>query len=137
MFSRAFTLNSYRLSTGMRAVDHAVGSLFDLHAFRFGSRSNSTENLYRPLVAEPLKRMCYAALADLFKYLPMSKANPQDVAIRQKLQLAAWMSLWPAKQEKYSALGLSHSLGHKLGAKYGIPHGITSVSNLKFHFSRS
>ena len=37
------------------------------------------------------------------------------------------MSLWPLKLDKYSALGLSHSLGHKLGATYGIPHGITSV----------
>lgn len=100
------------LCTGIRALDHAV------------------EILYRPFVAEPQKRLCYAALADLFKYLPLTKANPQDVAIRQKLQLAAWMSLWPAKQEKYSSLGLSHTLGHKLGAKYGIPHGITSCITL-------
>jgi len=100
------------LSTGIRALDHAV------------------ENLYRPLVADPLKRLCYAALQDLFKYLPLSKANPQDVGTRQKLQLAAWMSLWPAKREKYSALGLSHALGHKLGARYGIPHGITSCLTL-------
>ncbi|KAF8622727.1 hypothetical protein AX15_006818 [Amanita polypyramis BW_CC] len=100
------------LSTGVRALDHAV------------------ENLYRPLVAEPLKVLCYAALADLFKYLPMSKANPRDVSIRQKLQLAALMSLWPAKREKYGSIGLSHSLGHNLGAKYGIPHGITSCLTL-------
>jgi len=100
------------LSTGIRALDHAV------------------ENLYRPLVPEPLKRMCYAALADLFKYLPISKANPKDVTIRQKLQVAVWMSLWPAKQENYSALGLSHALGHKLGARYSIPHGITSCLTL-------
>ncbi|KAF8633424.1 hypothetical protein AX17_004595 [Amanita inopinata Kibby_2008] len=100
------------LSTGIRALDHAV------------------ENLYRPLVVEPLKVLCYAALADLFKYLPLCKANPQDVGIRQKLQIASWMSLWPAKREKYSALGLSHALGHKLGARYGIPHGITSCITL-------
>ncbi|KAM6502209.1 alcohol dehydrogenase IV [Amanita muscaria] len=100
------------LSTGIRALDHAV------------------ENLYKPLVPEPLKRMCYAALADLLKYLPISKAKPEDVTVRQKLQIAAWMSLWPAKQEKYSALGLSHALGHKLGARYGIPHGITSCLTL-------
>ena len=79
-------------------------------------------------MVEPLKALCYAALADLFKYLPMSKASPDDVEIRQKLQLAAWMSLWPAKRDRYAALGLSHALGHKLGARYGIPHGITSVS---------
>ncbi|KAF8743985.1 hypothetical protein AX14_013387 [Amanita brunnescens Koide BX004] len=100
------------LSTGLRALDHAV------------------ENLYRPFVVEPLKALCYAALADLFKYLPMSKASPDDVEIRQKLQLAAWMSLWPAKRDRYAALGLSHALGHKLGARYGIPHGITSCLTL-------
>jgi len=100
------------LSTGIRALDHAV------------------ENLYRPLVSSPIKVLCYAALADLFKYLPESKANPTAVDVRQKLQVASWMSLWPQKHEKYSALGLSHALGHKLGARYGIPHGITSCLTL-------
>lgn len=100
------------LSTGMRAVDHAV------------------ENLYRPLVPPPIKHLCYASIRDLFTYLPKSKATPTDLKIRQKLQLAAWMSLWPLKLEKYSALGLSHALGHKLGAAYSIPHGITSCLTL-------
>ncbi|KAG6820245.1 hypothetical protein H0H93_003409 [Arthromyces matolae] len=100
------------LSTGIRALDHAV------------------ETLYRPLTPVPVKALCYTALADLFRYLPQSKENSQAVDIRQKLQLASWMSLWPTKREKYSALGLSHALGHKLGAKYGIPHGITSCLTL-------
>ncbi|KAK7056501.1 hypothetical protein VNI00_003057 [Paramarasmius palmivorus] len=100
------------LSTGIRALDHAV------------------ENLYRPLIPPPLKHMCYAAIVDLFKYLPEAKANPQDVAVRQKLQIASWMSIWPIKLEKYSALGLSHAMGHKLGAAYSIPHGITSCLTL-------
>ncbi|ESK87573.1 alcohol dehydrogenase iv [Moniliophthora roreri MCA 2997] len=100
------------LSTGIRALDHAV------------------ENLYRSLIPPPLKHMCYAAIVDLVKYLPESKANPQSVEVRQKLQVAAWMSLWPVKLEKYSALGLSHAMGHKIGAAYGIPHGITSCLTL-------
>ncbi|KAF5393497.1 hypothetical protein D9757_000653 [Collybiopsis confluens] len=100
------------LSTGIRAVDHCV------------------ENLYRPLIPPPIKVLCLSALADFFKYLPASKADPQSVEIRQKLQIASWMSLWPIKLEKYSALGLSHSLGHKLGAAYSIPHGITSCLTL-------
>jgi alcohol dehydrogenase class IV len=98
-----------RLSTGIRALDHAV------------------EGLYRPLVPPPLKVLFYSAIADLFKYLPISKAEPGNIVARQKLQIASWQSLWPVKLEKYSALGLSHALGHKLGAAYGIPHGITSV----------
>lgn len=48
-----------------------------------------------------MKYLCYAALADLFKYLPETKANPQALDVRQKLQLASWMSLWPIKIEKY------------------------------------
>lgn len=60
-----------------------------------------TENLYRPLVPPPMKVLCYSAIADLFQYLPESKANPQALHVRQKLQIAAWMSLWPLKLEKY------------------------------------
>ncbi|KAJ7725073.1 iron-containing alcohol dehydrogenase [Mycena metata] len=100
------------LSTGIRAVDHAV------------------ENLYRPLVPHPCKILCFSALADFFKYLPISKADPTDIEARQRLLVAAWMSLWPTRFEKYSALGMSHALGHRLGAKYGIPHGITSCLTL-------
>jgi len=99
------------LSTGIRALDHAV------------------EGLYHPAMPYPLQVFCYAALSDLFKYLPKSKAQPGDLEARQKLLIAAWMSLWP-KTEKYGSLGLSHSLGHKLGATYGIPHGITSCLTL-------
>lgn len=60
-----------------------------------------TESLYRPLVPPPVKVLCYSAIADFFKYLPESKANPQAVDVRQKLQLASWMSLWPLTMEKY------------------------------------
>ncbi|KAG8213699.1 alcohol dehydrogenase IV [Butyriboletus roseoflavus] len=99
------------LSTGIRALDHAVEGLYSLLPY-------------------PLKVLRYAALSDLFKYLPKSKAQPGDLEARQKLLVAAWMSIWPMKVEKYGPLGLSHSLGHKLGATYGIPHGITSCLTL-------
>ncbi|KAJ6543863.1 alcohol dehydrogenase IV [Mycena capillaripes] len=95
------------LSTGIRALDHSV------------------ESLYRPLVPHPVKILCYAAMADLFKYLPISMAEPTNVEARQKLLVAAWMSLWPT-----NPLGMSHALGHRLGAKYSIPHGITSCLTL-------
>ena len=77
------TSREYRLSTGIRALDHAV------------------ETLYRPFVVPPVKVLCHAAIVDLFKYLPKSKADPNDIHARQKLQMAAWMSLWPARLEKY------------------------------------
>jgi len=58
------------------------------------------ETLYRPLVPYPVKVICYEAISLLFKYLPISKQNPGDVAVRQKLQVAAWMSLWPTTLSK-------------------------------------
>jgi Iron-containing alcohol dehydrogenase len=73
-------LNVHRLSTGIRALDHAV------------------ENLCQPFEIPPLKHLCYGAIVDLFKYLPQSKADPYDIHARQKLQVASWMSLWPSKQ---------------------------------------
>ncbi|KAL5524167.1 hypothetical protein ACEPAG_8340 [Sanghuangporus baumii] len=101
------------LSTGMRALDHAV------------------ENLYRKGVPYPFKVLSYDALSTLFTWLPLSKSNPTDLTIRQRLQIAAWMSRWPLQPETKSAsTGLSHALGHRLGSKYKIPHGITSCLTL-------
>ena len=54
----------------------------------------------------PIKYLCYAAIAELFTYLPKSKANPQDVGVRQRLQVASWMSLWPIKNEKHACVVL-------------------------------
>lgn len=120
-----------RLSTGMRAVDHAAGKSSPCHLTVVGTHDfPNAENLYRPNMPYPLKVLAYDALASLFTNLPLSKASPSDVLIRQKLQVASWMSLWPLKMDKYAPLGLSHSLGHRLGAKYGIPHGITSCLTL-------
>lgn len=106
------TPESLWLSTGMRALDHAV------------------ENLYRPGVPLPLKKLCHAAIADLFRFLVLSKKDSEDLVARQRLQIASWMSLWPCEVERQGSLGLSHTLGHKLGATYGIPHGITSCLTL-------
>lgn len=92
-----------RLSTGIRALDHAVGEsgFNDIIYAVLTTSLLSLENLYRPLLSHPQKVLCYAALADLFKYLPESKADPRSVDARQRLQVASWMSIWPMKREKY------------------------------------
>lgn len=82
----------------MRALDHAVGKQPP-----FGGSIillMNLEGLYRPRAPQPLKTLGYATIADLFRYLPLSKANPQDVAIRQRLQVASWTSMWPIQFEK-------------------------------------
>ncbi|KAJ8108911.1 hypothetical protein OPT61_g7843 [Boeremia exigua] len=99
------------LSTGMRALDHAV------------------ELMYHPLASEiPTKRLCLEAIKDLFTYLPQSKVDPNNAEIRTKLFLACYASLFPFLFS--GGIGLSHSIGHAIGASYAIPHGITSCLSL-------
>lgn len=77
------------LSSGMRAVDHAI------------------EGLYRPNDFNwVLKNQLLGAVRDLFPLLRLSKKEPHDVAVRQRLQLAVVASLFP--EARRGALGLSH-----------------------------
>lgn len=69
-----------------------------------------------------------SSIPQLFENLIKSHADPSDLEVRQRLQLASYLSLAP--NPRPGALGLSHSLGHKLGATYQIPHGITSCLTL-------
>ena len=93
------------LSTGIRALDHAVeGFLAD------------GEHPFNDVMAlESIKR--------LFDSLPRAKANPKDAGIRTENQLAAWFSFTLPGP---SASGLSHTMGKQIGARHGIPHGVTS-----------
>jgi maleylacetate reductase len=93
------------LSTGIRALDHAVeGFMADgLHPFS--------------------DVMALEAIRRLFDSLPRAKAAPADVGVRTENQLAAWFSFTLPAQ---SAGGLSHVMGKQIGARHGIPHGVTS-----------
>jgi len=103
------------MSTGLRALDHAV------------------ETLYHPTATEmPSRVMALNAIAGLFTYLPRYHATssaPDDDVITQ-LQLATFSSLGFLGQNMAGGLGLSHSLGYALGSPYSIPHGITSCLTL-------
>jgi alcohol dehydrogenase class IV len=94
------------LSTGMRAVDHAV------------------ETLYSPKRNPVNVSLALNALEYLYHWLPLTKAEPDSLNHRLKCQLGAWMSLFSNINIK---LGLSHSIGHQLGSLYDIPHGVTSA----------
>ncbi|RMZ31903.1 hypothetical protein D0859_03994 [Hortaea werneckii] len=101
------------MSTGLRAMDHAV------------------ELLYHPTSTEmPCRWMCLAAAGELFKWLPRYKANPRDEEAITALQLAAFGSLGFLALNVKGGLGLSHTLGYALGSPYQIPHGITSCLTL-------
>ena len=101
------------LSTGIRALDHAV------------------EILYHPYATEvPARSLVLTAIEQLFTNLPKYKADPKDEDIITRLQLASFASLYPIGTNVKGGLGLSHGMGHALGSPYGIPHGITSCITL-------
>ena len=101
------------LSTGIRALDHAV------------------ELLYHPYATEvPARSLVLTAIEQLFTNLPKYKADPKDEDIITRLQLASFASLYPIGTNVKGGLGLSHGMGYALGSPYGIPHGITSCITL-------
>ncbi|KAL9121986.1 MAG: hypothetical protein Q9187_001462 [Circinaria calcarea] len=101
------------LSTGIRSLDHAI------------------ELLYHPTATEvPAKQLVLTAIGGLFKYLPKSKAEPNNEEYITRLQLASFSSLFPLGTNVKGGLGLSHTLGYALGSPYSIPHGITSCLTL-------
>lgn len=97
------------LSSGIRALDHAV------------------ETLYAPGTHPVNDVLALEAIRKLFAYLPYSKAHPDDLNARTELQIAAWMSFFG---EVNTPMGLSHNLGRRIGASYDVPHGITSCITL-------
>lgn len=97
------------LSTGIRALDHAV------EGFLYGREHPITD----VTGLEGAKR--------LMNYLPRSKREPDNTGIRLELQLAAWLAYFAPLN---TPMGLSHALGRRIGASYDIPHGITSCVTL-------
>ncbi len=93
------------LSTGIRALDHAVEGFLAPGEHPFNDV------------------MALEAIRRLFDSLPRAKAAPEDLEVRTENQLAAWFSF---TLPGASAGGLSHMMGKQIGARHGIPHGVTS-----------
>jgi len=100
------------LSTGLRAMDHAM------------------ESMYHPTATEIMHLMALQAVSNLFIYLPKYKQDPKNEEYITQLQLAAFTSLGFMGLNVRGSLGLSHTLGYALGSPYGIPHGVTSCLTL-------
>lgn len=104
-----FTPERLWLSTGVRALDHAVEGML------FGGEHPVTD----VTGLEGARR--------LVEYLPRSKEEPEDVDARAELQVAAWLAYFGPLN---TPMGLSHELGRRIGASYQVPHGITSCITL-------
>ena len=93
------------LSTGIRAVDHAVEGILSRGKHPFQDT------------------MALEALRRLGPSLQATRSDPSDLEARTQSQLGAWFSM---TLPIASAAGLSHTLGKRLGSRHDIPHGITS-----------
>jgi maleylacetate reductase len=94
------------LSTGIRAVDHAVE---DLCAINPQPMSDGASQHALRLLSRGLRAV---------------KRNPADLDARLDCQLGAWMSI--VGSQNGVAKGASHGIGHVLGGTAGVPHGYTS-----------
>jgi alcohol dehydrogenase class IV len=93
------------LSTGIRAVDHAVETICGINANTF------------------CDGLSLHALRLFSEALPRCKADAGDLDARALCQQAAWMASSSIMRVSY---GASHGIGHVLGGLCGVPHGHTS-----------
>jgi len=98
------------LSTGMRAVDHAVEGWCSVKA--------------TPL-ADAANRESMRLLADA---LPAMKRDAEDMEARGSAQHGMWLSRIATMAG--IPYGASHGIGYLLGGGRGVPHGITSCVTL-------
>ena len=94
------------LSTGVRALDHAIETLQSLHSNDFSDGQ------------------AMSALKLLIEGLPRVKADPGDLDARMKCQMGVWQSMLPIIAGV--PMGASHAIGHVLGGLCDVPHGYTS-----------
>jgi maleylacetate reductase len=94
------------LSTGIRAVDHAV------------------EDICSPECQPISEGASFHALKRLGRGLAAVKADPFDLDARLDCQLGAWMSM--IGSQTGVPKGASHGIGHVLGGTAHVPHGYTS-----------
>ena len=94
------------LSTGIRAVDHAVESLCTVAP--------------QPVCDGTSQH----ALRLLSRGLRAVKKDPSDLDARLDCQLGSWMSVMGSQNGV--PMGASHGIGHVLGGTAGVPHGYTS-----------
>ena len=100
------------LSTGIRAVDHAVETYLSIDSNHYTDGA------------------CLQALKLLGEGLPRVKADPGDLEARLNCLMGAWMSMTGVITG--ARLGASHAIGHILGGSAGVPHGHTSCIMLPY-----
>ena len=93
------------LSTGIRALDHAVETVYAPEQDRFATE------------------LALRAIAMLRSALPRCRSDAGDIGAREDAQVGAW---YAGTGLAAVSMGPSHAMGRALGATFGIGHGITS-----------
>ena len=94
------------LSTGIRALDHAVEDICSIDAQPYSEGT------------------ALQAIRLLAQALPATKRDPSDLNARLDAQVAMWLSTVGSQAGVNK--GASHGIGHALGGTGGVPHGYTS-----------
>ncbi len=100
------------LSSGVRAVDHAVETICSINANEYTDGTSMQ------------------ALRALGDGLPRVKADPSDLEARLRCLMGCWLSMVGIVTG--TRLGASHAIGHILGGSAGVPHGHTSCVMLPY-----
>jgi alcohol dehydrogenase class IV len=93
------------LTTGVKALDHAIEALWSVNP--------------QPLT----DTLAMEAIRKLHKYLPLTMKEPNNIEARGECQVAGWFSIFGLGNV---GVRLSHIFGHQIGARWDVPHGVTS-----------
>jgi len=99
------------IATGVRALDHAV------------------ESIYTPRHHPLSDTLASQAITLLTEHLPRSikTSGATQLAHRGYCQFAAWFSIYGSMNTRF---GISHLLGHQIGPRWNVAHGLTSCITL-------
>jgi len=99
------------IATGMRALDHAI------------------ESIYTPRHHPLSDALASKAITLLTEHLPASihTSGTTELAHRGCCQFAAWFSIYGSMNTRF---GISHLLGHQIGPRWNVAHGVTSCITL-------
>ncbi|QEZ45806.1 iron-containing alcohol dehydrogenase PsrA [Cupriavidus oxalaticus] len=91
------------VSTGLDALSHALESVWNVNA-------NPISDTY-----------AVSAVEDIFETLPALVRNPADIALRERMALAALKAGLAFSNTKTA---LAHSISYEMTLRHGLPHGI-------------
>lgn len=77
---------------------------------------------YTSVVSNPMAdAVCEKVMADVFQWLPVAKAEPENQTARLRMSVASSLGGWMLSN---GCAHVGHSLAHVLGAKFHMPHGL-------------